>query len=645
MISITFPDGNKKEYEEGKTPIEIISEDIGEGLAKAALAAEFNSEIIDLTTPLETSGNLRIITYKDDEGKDIFKHSGAHILAMAVKRIFPEAKLTIGPSVEDGFYYDIDYKRPFAQEDINKLEEEIKKIINENIPFKRKNVSKEEALKIFSKNEFKKEMISDLGDNQMTIYENGDFKDLCKGPHVPSTGKVKCIKLMKISGAFWRGDAKNKQLQRIYGVAFPDKKELKQYLEFLKEAEKRDHRKIGRDMDLFCFSDLVGPGLPLFTPKGTIMKDTLQKEVENICYKYGFEKVITPHLSNIELYNISGHATKFSEELFHVTSQKGHKMVMKPVQCPHQTQIYASRSRSYRDLPIRYMESEKQYRAEMSGAVSGLSRVYAITCEDGHSFCRVDQVKQEIKNMVQIIKDFYSALGLWGNHWVSLSLRDYESPEKYIGETEDWDKCEKMLQEVSDEMGLDAKRCEGEAALYGPKLDFMFKDAMGKEIQIPTVQVDFATPKRFNLTYISQDNTEKHPVMVHRAILGSYERFFVLLIEHFAGKFPLWLAPVQVKLLPIADRHMEHCLELKKQMEESGLRVEINSKAETMNKKVREAQLENVPLMITIGDKEQESSTLAIRTLSGKVKYGVTVNDFLENTKKLITNRSLESYE
>jgi threonyl-tRNA synthetase len=398
----------------------------------------------------------------------------------------------------------------------------------------------------------------------------------------------------------------------------------------MEEAEKRDHRKLGKELDLFCFSDLVGPGLPLYTPKGTILKEELQKHIESVCKKYGFQKVSAPSLAKVELFEISGHAKKFSDELFHVSSEKKHDFVLKPVQCPHQTQIYASKTRSYKDLPIRYMESDKQYRAEKTGEDGGLSRVYAITVEDGHSFCRVDQVKDEIKNMVDIIRDFYSALGLWDNHWVSLSVRDYAHPEKYIGETEDWDTCEKMLQEISDEMKLDAKKCEGEAALYGPKLDFMFKDATGREIQIPTVQIDFATPKRFGLEYVNKEGKKDSPVMVHRAILGSYERFLVLLIEHYAGAFPTWLSPVQVMILPVSEKFKDYGQNIKNQLVDSDIRAEIDDSDESLGKRIRAAKLQKIPYILVVGEKESTTDSVAVNSRDNNKPETMKIEEFLE---------------
>ena len=584
-------------------------------------------------------------TMNKEQKLEIKRHSLAHILATAVLEMFPEAKFGVGPNIENGFYYDFDLPRTLIPEDLPILEKKMKEIIKKGVPFEKQVVNHDKAIELYEKagQNYKVEILNDEAkDNEVSLYKTGDFVDLCKGPHIDSTNEIDftSFKLTKISGAYWRGDEKNKMLQRIYGIAFSNKKELKEYLKLVEEVAKRDHRKLGKELDLFCFSDLVGPGLPLFTPKGVVIIDELRKHIEKVCAGYGFQKVITPHLAKIGLYEISGHADKFSKELFHVSSEQKHDFVMKPVQCPHQTQIYASKQRSYRDLPIRYMESEKQYRAEKSGEVGGLNRVYAITVEDGHSFCRVEQVKEEVKNMINIIKDFYSALGLWGNHWISLSVRDYSHPEKYIGDPQDWDKCEKMLEDVAKEMKLDAKKIEGEAALYGPKLDFMFRDSLGKEIQIPTVQLDFATPKRFNLVYTNEKGKEEFVVMVHRAILGSYERFLALLIEHFAGAFPLWLSPIQVKILPVSsEKHLDYAQKINALLLENNIRVEINDDNESIGKKIREAEKQKIPYMLVVGEKEAESNSVAVRPRGSRDIKTIKVEKFIEKIKKEIDEK------
>ena len=469
------------------------------------------------------------------------------------------------------------------------------------------------------------------------ISEN-DLKDLEK--EINKLNSKIYVKLLRVSGVYFEGNINNEMITRISGKAFESKEELDAYEDFLKEAKERDHRKIGKELDLFCFSDFLGAGLPLYTPRGTIVKDELQKQVEKICRNYGFQKVSCPALANINLFETSGHAQKFNDELFRVSSPKGHEFVLKPVQCPHHTQLYASKLRSYKDLPIRYMESDKQYRAELQGSVGGLSRVYAITVEDGHSFCRVDQVKQEVINMCNIIKDFYSKMGLWNNYWVSLSVRDLNHPEKYIGSNEDWEVCEKMLQEVSDELGLNAKRCEGEAALYGPKLDFMFKDALGREIQIPTVQLDFSTPKRFELSYIDENGEKQTPVMVHRAILGSYERFLVLLLEQFKGVLPVWLSPVQVNIIPVNNKiHDEYCKKVMQILLDEDIRAEYDSSSESLSKKIKISNKMKNPYTLVIGDKEMENNLVSYRKLGSEEIVSIDVNEFVQMIKREIKEK------
>ena len=583
------------------------------------------------------------------ENLEIMRHSLAHVLALAVLRTYPEVKFAIGPDVDNGFYYGIDFgDKKISDTDLVEIEKKMKHIIKQNLKFNKSEKNIDEAIKEARdiNDVYKLEILEDLkkeGESQVSFYELGEFSDLCRGPHLESSGKIKVgsFKLDKVAGAYWRGDEKNKMLTRIYGLSFDSAEELKDYLEKVEEAKKRDHRKLGKELDLFCFSDLVGPGLPLFTPKGMIIIDALRNHIEKVCRRYGFEKVMTPHLAKISLYEVSGHAKKFSEELFHVSSDKGHDFVIKPVQCPHQTQIYSSKARSYRDLPIKYMESEKQYRAEKSGEVGGLSRVYAITVEDGHTFCSLEQTKDEIKSLVNIIKDFYSALGLWGKHWVSLSVRDYDNPEKYIGDPKDWDVCESILEDVSNEMGLDAKRIEGEAALYGPKLDFMFRDSLGKEIQIPTVQLDFATPKRFNLVYTDKDGSEKNPVMIHRAILGSYERFLALIIEHYGGAFPLWLSPVQVKIISVGEKHIEYCQKLKQEFLDLDLRPELDIDNETVANKIRKAVAEKSPYIIVVGDKESKGKVLAVRKRGEQKIEEIKKDKFFKSLLNEVSSKSL----
>ena len=505
------------------------------------------------------------------------------------------------------------------------LNEKGAKLLKQVIKEKYKNVRLENAVANTSEFYYEFKANEEVGEKDLENLENA----------IRKIDNQIFVKLLRVSGVYFEGNIENEMITRISGKVFESKEELDKYEAFLKDAKERDHRKIGRDLDLFCFSDYLGAGLPLYTPRGTIVKDELQKQVEKICKNYGFQKVSCPSLANIKLFEISGHAQKFNDELFRVNSPKGHEFVLKPVQCPHHTQIYASKIRSYKDLPIRYMESDKQYRAELPGSVGGLSRVYAITVEDGHSFCRVDQVKKEVINMCNIIKDFYTKMGLWNNYWVSLSVRDLNHPEKYIGNNEDWDICEKMLQEVSDELGLNAKRCEGEAALYGPKLDFMFKDALGREIQIPTVQLDFSTPKRFELFYIDENGEKQTPVMVHRAILGSYERFLVLLLEQFKGVLPVWLSPVQVNIIPVNVKyHDEYCKKIKKTLNDEDIRVEYDDGNDSLSKKIKMSNKMKNPYTLVIGDNEVKNGLVNYRRLGNDDNVCVSVDEFVKMIKK-----------
>ena len=567
------------------------------------------------------------------------RHSLAHLLAAAVLKIYPDTLLTIGPAIENGFYYDFEFSSPVSEKDLNNIEKEMKEILPHWQVFEKFEVSADEARKIFAGNSYKLELVEEIEKKgeQVTLYysveknsapEKSDilkaanyklkagFLDLCRGGHVENPSEeidIDSFKLDRVAGAYWRGDEKNKMLTRIYGLAFDSKKELDGYLENREEMAKRDHRKIGKELGLFTFSDLVGAGLPLFTPKGTALRQALFDRLLKISKRYDMQPVTIPHMAKKKLYEISGHADKFGDELLIVKSHYG-EFVLKPVNCPHHTQIYASEPRSYRDLPIRYMESTMQYRDEQPGEIGGLTRVRAITVDDGHIFCRIDQVDQEAKNIAEIIKEFYGGLGMWGNHWVSLSVRDPQNLDKYIGDEEDWQKAESLLQKVSDDLGLDAKRQEGEAALYGPKLDFMFTDALGRERQLSTIQIDFAMPKRFELEYTDKDGVKKTPVMIHRAILGSYERFMAILIEHFAGAFPFWLSPIQIKILPVSDKQLEYAENIFQKLKDNNFRVEIDRSDENFGKKVRQAKVEKVPYFLVIGDKEIESGEITIES-------------------------------
>lgn len=597
-----------------------------------------------------------------NDNLEAMRHSLAHIMAAAVKRLWPEAKFGVGPVVENGFYYDIDLgETTISTDNFGKIEKEMRKIIAQNQPFERFELPIDEAIAWAKENNhpYKEELLNDLkragttiakdldaaelgtitdGDaavENVSFYKNGDFTDLCRGPHVESTSKVGAFKLQRISGAYWRGKEGNPQMQRIYGVAFETQEELDKHLKMLEEAKLRDHRKLGQELDLFTFSDLVGSGLPLYTPRGTVIIEEIKNVLREISKEHNMQLVSIPHIAKLELYKISGHADKFGDELFHVKSHYDQPFVMKPVNCPHHTQIYASRPRSYRDLPIRYIEQTMQYRDEKPGQIGGLQRTRGFTVDDGHTFCRVDQIRREASTIVEVIKGFYENLGLWGKHWVSLSVRESNAQDKYLGVPEDWDKAESMLADMTSEYNLDAKRMEGEAAIYGPKLDFMFQDALGRETQLATIQLDFAMPKRFGLEYTDETGGAQTPVMIHRAILGSFERFIMLLIEHFAGRFPVWLAPEQVRFLTVnqeeatvacAAMMLEKAIEL-------GLRAEVDNSNESVGKKIRAAEMMKVPYTIVIGDKEIASGEVTPRIRkdleSGNEPAAVTVDNFI----------------
>lgn len=612
-----------------------------------------------------------------DEQLYAMRHSLAHIMAQAVQHLWPEAKFGVGPVVENGFYYDIDLgDDTISEEDFGRIEAEMLKIVNANYTFERSEKNIDEAIEWASEAEqpYKVELLNDLkragttvakeldgtelgleadGDGvvkKVSFYTDGDFTDLCRGPHISTTGSVGAFKLMRVAGAYWRGKTDNAQMQRLYGVAFQDRKTLGEYLEHLEEAKTRDHRKLGQELDLFTFSDLVGPGLPLYTPRGTVLIEEIKTALKEISRQYDMQPVSIPHLAKINLYETSGHASKFADELFHVKSHYDQEFVLKPVNCPHHTQIYASRPRSYRDLPLRYIEQTMQYRDEKPGQIGGLQRTRGFTVDDGHTFCRPDQIEQEASMLASVIEEFYRGLGLWGNHWVSLSVRDKSAPDKYIGEPDDWDRAEEMLATVADKHKLDAKRMEGEAAIYGPKLDFMFKDALGRETQLATIQIDFAMPKRFGLVYTDQNGEQKTPVMVHRAILGSFERFIMLLIEHFAGKFPVWLAPEQLRIVQVKDTDdvKAYVAAFVQKAKEYGIRLSVDDSNESVGKKIRAAEVWKVPYTVVIGDKEVAEDRLTPRVRAdlavlGSVEREHSVEQFFESLSNEIKARAGKS--
>ncbi len=564
---------------------------------------------------------------------EIMRHSCSHLLAMAVVKLFPKTKLGIGPAIENGFYYDFEFTKPIEEKDLAKISTKMKEIAKKKFPFIKKEVTIEEAKKIFKNQPYKLELIEDLAKERkkkVSLYKTGDFVDLCSGPHIKDTSGIGPFKLLSIAGAYWRGSEKNKMLTRIYGTCFQTAKELEKYLWQIEEAKKRDHRKIGKELDLFTFSELVGPGLPLYTEKGTIIINELYNALLEISKKYGVKEVKIPHLAKIDLYKISGHAEKFKDELFRVKTHYNIEFILKPVNCPHHTQIYASRPRSYRDLPIRYIESTVQHRDEKPGEVGGLTRTRSFMVDDGHTFCTVDQIKEEAKNTCKIIEEFYKGVGLWDNQWISLSVSNPKTPEKYIGEEKDWKKAEKMIQEISKELNLKGKIMVGEAALYGPKIDYMSKDPFGNDIQLATVQIDFAMPKRFGLTYTDKDGKEKTPVMLHRAILGSYERFIAFLLEHSDGALPVWLSPVQTLVIPITEKQNDYGQKIVDQLLEKNIRAELDNRGETMSAKIRDAELQKIPYILVVGDKEIKAKAINVRRRGEKVLGSMKLDKFLK---------------
>jgi len=581
---------------------------------------------------------------KSDEASKLTatRHSLAHLLAMAVLEKWPDTKLAIGPAIDNGFYYDFDFPEGVspAPEDLKGLQKSMIKLINKELSFSGKEISADEAKEMFKGSPYKLELIDEFSSDgkKLTTYTSGDFTDLCRGGHVENTKEIdaKSFKLTHIAGAYWRGDEKNKMLTRIYGLAFETPEKLKEYIAMQEEAKKRDHRKIGKELNLFTFSDLVGSGLPLFTPKGTAMRSAIIHKINNLQKKFGYEQVWIPHITKKDLYETSGHWEKFGAELFKVKGAGDNEFVMKPMNCPHHTQIYASTQRSYRDLPIRFTEATTVYRDEQQGELLGLSRVRSITQDDGHVFCKIDQIEKEAKNIVSIIKDFYSSLGMWGDgsSWVSLSVRDIKTPEKYLGEESNWDKAEKILEDVAKNTKLDYKRIEGEAAFYGPKLDFMFKDALGREWQLATIQLDFVMPERFGLEYTNESGEKETPVIIHRAIAGSLERFLSVIIEHFAGAFPVWLSPVQVKIIPIAEAHNEYAQEILERLRDSSVRVEIDTSNETFGKKIRNAKVEKVPLYLVIGDQEVQNKKVTVESRDKGKVGAMTVESFVDIIKE-----------
>ena len=616
MINITLPDNSVKQYDEGVTALKI-AQDISEGLARNVLAAKVNNEVWDAIRPINNDAAVQLLTWRDIDGKAAMWHSSAHLMAEAIELLYPGVKFGIGPDIENGFYYDIDFlDYEISEKDLIKIEKKMQELARGKQSFERKEVSKEDAIKFFTEkgDEYKLELINELEDGTISFYKSGSFTDLCRGPHIPNTGVIKAIKLTKVAGAYWRGDENRKQLTRIYGITFPKKKELDEYLVLLEEAKKRDHRLLGKELELFTFSNKVGQGLPLWLPKGAELRERLEQYLKKVQKKAGYEPVITPHIGNVNLYKTSGHYQKYGEESFKPikTPVEGEEFFLKPMNCPHHCEIYNAKPHSYKELPIRYAEFGTVYRYEQSGELHGLTRVRGFTQDDAHIFCTPDQIKQEFNNVIDIIERIFKALD-FNDVIIQISLRDPDNQEKYIGSEENWEKSENAIIEVAKERGLNAVIEYGEAAFYGPKMDFIVRDAIGRKWQLGTIQVDYNLPERFDLTYIGADNEKHRPVMIHRAPFGSMERFVAVLIEHCGGNFPLWLNPNQVIILPISEKYNDYGKNVLNLLDENDIRGVIDTRSEKTGRKIRDAELKKIPFMFIVGEKEENDGTVSVR--------------------------------
>ncbi len=635
MINVTLPDGSIKQYPKGTTAMDI-AKGISEGLARNVLAAKINEEVWDSFRPLNHDCSLKLLTWDDKEGKSTFWHSSAHIMAEALEAIYPGVKLGIGPAIENGFYYDVDFgDRAFTADQLPAIEAKIQELAHADKAFSRQNISKQEAIDYFTKkgDPYKLELLDGLQDGQITLYHQGNFTDLCRGPHMPSTGKIKAVKLLNIAGAYWRGDEKNKQLTRLYGITFPKAKELTDFLFVLEEAKKRDHRKLGKELELFMFSEKVGAGLPIWLPRGTMVRERLERFMRQEQLERGYVQVVTPHIGKKDLYITSGHYEKYGKDSFQPihTPEEGEEFFLKPMNCPHHCEIYGHKPRSYKELPVRIAEFGTVYRYEQSGELNGLTRVRGFTQDDAHIFCTADQIKEEFKAVIDLVKHVLQKLN-FENYTAQISLRDKVNREKYIGSDENWEKAERAIIEASEEKGLTTVTEYGEAAFYGPKLDFMVKDALGRSWQLGTIQVDYNLPERFELEYITSENTKARPVMIHRAPFGSLERFIGVLIEHCNGNFPLWLTPDQVILLPISEKFEEFAKTLLIKLENNDIRGLVDDRSEKVGRKIRDAEMKKIPIMLIVGEKEQENNEVSVRVHGegdvGSMKLEAFINFF-----------------
>ena len=614
MIKVELKDGSKKQVEAGQSVLDV-AKSISEGLARVALAGRVDGKVVDLRYTLNKDCKLEILTFDDEDGKKAYWHTTSHIMAQAIKRLYKNVKLAIGPAIDAGFYYDFDTDYRFSEADFEKIEAEMKKIIKEDLPIERFELPRDEAIKLMKDagEDYKVELIEDLPEDEvLSFYKQGEFTDLCAGPHLISTGKVKCVKIMSTSGAYWRGDENNKMLQRIYGISFPKASLLEEHLQMLQEAKERDHRKLGKDLELFMTHKLVGSGLPMYLPHGATVRRLLERYIQDKEIKMGYEHVYTPSLANVSLYKTSGHWDHYKEDMFPVMKMDNEELVLRPMNCPHHMLIYKNKMHSYKDLPIRIGELAHDFRYEDSGSVCGLERVRQMCQNDAHLFVRPDQIKDEVARVVKLILDVYKDFG-FEDYKFRLSLRDKNDKHKYFDDDQMWEKAEGELREILKELGLDFYEAEGEAAFYGPKLDVQLKSAIGHDVTLSTCQLDFLLPERFELEYIGEDGKAHRPVVIHRAILGSSDRFMAFLIEETKGAFPTWLAPVQVKILPISDKHLEYANKVKETLQEKELRVEVDDRAEKIGYKIREAQLQKVPYMLVVGDKEEQEGKVGVR--------------------------------
>ena len=647
MINVTLPDGSIKEFESGTTVLDV-AKSISEGLARNVISAKYNGTTVETKTKLTTDGSLVLFTWRDDEGKKAFWHSTSHVMAQAIQDLYPGAKLTIGPAIDNGFYYDVDFgEHKVSENDFKKIEDKMLEIARGKHEFKMREVSKQEALDFYKKenNPFKVELIENLTDGDITFCDHDTFTDLCRGGHIPNTGIIKAVKLMNIAGAYWRGDEHNPQLTRVYGVSFPKQKELKEYLELLEEAKKRDHRKLGKELQLFTFSQKVGQGLPLWLPKGAALRERLENFLKKAQQKAGYEQVVSPHIGQKELYVTSGHYAKYGEDSFQPikTPSEDEEFLLKPMNCPHHCEIFNSQSWSYRDLPKRFAEFGTVYRYEQSGELHGLTRVRGFTQDDAHIFCTPDQLDEEFKKVIDLVLYVFGSLG-FENFTAQVSLRDPENKEKYIGEEENWVKAENAIINAAKEKGLNYVIETGEAAFYGPKLDFMVKDALGRSWQLGTIQVDYNLPERFDLTYKGSDNDLHRPVMIHRAPFGSMERFIAILLEHTGGNFPLWLMPEQAIVLSLSEKYENYTKKVLNLLENHEIRGLADNRSETMGKKIREAEMNKLPYMLIVGEQEEQDGTVSVRKHGGEDLGAMTVEQFAELINAEV-NSSLKSFE